>query len=411
MPTKTPRHSKVEKDMVPPDPATGAGLNGEPLSASPFRPVERMVFDAIGGANGISRAKIADLTGLGAPMVTMVTRTLIAKGLVWEGDPERGRRGQPARPLLVDPDGGYAFGVTFTPRLITTGLLDLAGNIRAEASEQVEHFSGAVLQRSVRTLVSRLQRRCRIDPKRILGIGINIPATASSQRGHFHTHDYFAELRGIDLAARLGDGLPYPVVLETDPFCAAIGEQMHGIGRSFDSFFQIHIAFRYGGALMLKGEPYRGAHGNAGVIGIVFPVDKPRPSGQDLIEHLAASGLKIADFPDLEAIDPGTCPALDIWLDRPAAQLARSIELVARRLDPEAIVVGGRIPAHLIEALLDRIDLDGVFDYSRHMPVPAVVASKLAGRAGLIGAACSVFHRYLGLTAGTARAAKAQHMS
>lgn len=137
-----------------------------------------MVFDTIGGANGISRAKIADLTGLGAPMVTMITRTLIAKGLVREGDPERGRRGQPARPLMVDPDGGYAFGVTFT-RLITTGLLDLTGNIRAEASEQVEHFSGAVLQRSVRTLITRLQRRCRIDPKRVLGIGINVPATAS----------------------------------------------------------------------------------------------------------------------------------------------------------------------------------------------------------------------------------------
>ncbi|MDY7526248.1 ROK family protein [Sphingomonas sp. 10B4] len=349
--------------------------------------IDRRVIEAVYRAKELSRARIADLTGLRPPIVSTAARSLIDRRLLVERAAVRGGRGQPSRPLAVNPEGGYSFGVIFTARRITVGLVDLAGDLVAQETVVIERFSVPELLRQTRALIARLQRQASVPSDRVLGIGINVPATASSQAGYFHTHDYFAEMRGVDLLGSLRAGLPFPVTIETDPICAAIGERLHGVGRDFDNFFQIHIAFRYGGALMLEGRPYRGAHGNAGVIGIVFPVNEPRPSGQDLLEHLSRQGMNVGDFADLIDLDIAGCPPLIDWLDRAAGQLGRSIELVSRFFDPEAIVIGGRIPSNLIAALLERIDLDKLFDYSKHMAVPAVVPSLLAEQAGLIGAA------------------------
>lgn len=362
---------------------------------APLGEADRLVFEAIHRSRELSRARIADLTGLAPPIVTLAARALIARGLVIELPALRGGRGQPARPLAINPEGGYTFGIIFTARRVTAGLLDLTGDLLSQETALIERFSISELLRTTRTLIARLQRQAGIDAARVLGIGVNVPATASSQTGYFHTHDYFAEMRGLDLLGRLRAELPFPVVIETDPICAAIGERLHGVGRNFDNFFQIHIAFRYGGTLMLNGRPYRGAHGNAGVIGIVFPVDQPRPSGQDLLEHLSRAGVDVEDFADLTHLDQYSCAPLVEWLDRAASQLGRSIELVSRFFDPEAIVIGGRIPAVLIKALLKRIDLDKVFDYSKHIAIPAILPSALAEKAGLIGAASAPLLSFL----------------
>ncbi|MBO9579685.1 MAG: ROK family protein [Sphingobium sp.] len=354
---------------------------------APLTETERLVFEAVHRSKEISRARVADQTGIAPPIVSTTSRDLIEREIVIELPALRGGRGQPARPLAINPQGGYTFGVIFTARRVTAGLFDLTGNLLSQQTAMIERFSISELLRTTRTLIARLQRHAGIDAGRVLGIGINVPATASSQAGYFHTHDYFAEMRGLDLLSRLRADLPFPVVIETDPICAAIGERMHGVGRDFDNFFQIHIAYRYGGTLMLNGRPYRGAHGNAGVIGIVFPVDKPRPSGQDLLEHLAKAGAAVEDFADLSGLDEANCPPLVHWLDRAAGQLGRSIELVSRFFDPEAIIVGGRVPPAIIDALLARIDLNAVFDYSKHIAAPTVLASILAEQAGLIGAA------------------------
>ena len=361
----------------------------------PLADSERQVLDAVRIGGELSRARIADVTGFAPPLITLVTRDLIARGLILEREPVRGSRGQPARPLAINPEGAYAFGVTFTTQRVTVGLLGLTGGLQSQETVLIERFSISELLRSMRGLITRLQRKSAVDMSRVIGIGINVPATASSRRGYFHTHDYFAELRGIDLLSRLQVELPFSVVIETDPVCAAIGERMHGAGRDLDSFFQIHVAFRFGGALMLNGHPYRGAHGNAGVIGITFPIDEPRPSGQDLLEHLAGEGLAVSDFADLATLNWQNCQPLDAWLTRAAGQLGKSIELVSRFYDPEAIIVGGRIPPLLIQTLLDRIDLAKVFDYSKHIPAPLVLPSMMADQAGLIGAASAPMQIYL----------------
>src|SRR6218665_1624036 len=72
---------------------------------------ERAVLTLIGLNPGASNADLARLSGLGPQTTSRIVAELEARELVQRGDVLRGRRGQPATPLFLDPDGAYVIGV------------------------------------------------------------------------------------------------------------------------------------------------------------------------------------------------------------------------------------------------------------------------------------------------------------
>jgi predicted NBD/HSP70 family sugar kinase len=153
------------------------------------------------------------------------------------------------------------------------------------------------------------------------------------------------------------------------------------------TFVFIHIGHGVGGGLVLDGRLYRGQHGNAGLMGGLYPLELPRPSGQDLIETLQAEGYAVRDFNDLDGLDIAAMPALDRWIARAAGQLKLALNFGGRLIDPEAIIIGGRMPPPLLHALFDAIEVDAAFAASIALPQPRVRVSELGPDAGVIGAA------------------------
>jgi predicted NBD/HSP70 family sugar kinase len=70
--------------------------------------------------------------------------------------------------------------------------------------------------------------------------------------------------------------------------------------------------------------------------------------------------------------------------------------ITARILDPEAVIIGGRLPHHILQEIVARVDDDSFCNEGVLLPRPRVFASSLGPAAGVVGAAAvSLYQRYL----------------
>jgi len=129
-------------------------------------------------------------------------------------------------------------------------------------------------------------------------------------------------------ADELADALGRPIALDADVRAAALAEARLGAGVVFSSFVYVTVGTGISHALVVDGEPYRGAHGCAQLVGsaaVSFTCPhcgrRSRLSAEDV-----ASGAALAR--GAEAADA-------------AATLGSFLALLVNVLDPEAVVVGG----------------------------------------------------------------------
>lgn len=352
---------------------------------------ERRVLDLIWRKGPIARAEIAHQIGLTTGPVTRITQRLLSGGLLAESVRHSGGRGNPMRPLEIADEGALAFGVNFSHRHLEVGLIDLRGRILGSVRRNFEEARPAVLTKAAREGIAELKEAHGVDATRVLGVGFAVPGDFVTTRRFINAHPYFPHLRGVDLVDAFSAVGPYPVYIENDCNAAALGERVHGHGRTFESFISVFVCHGIGGGVILKGELHRGAHGNAGGLHAFFPVSLPRPSGHDLFDTLAREGVSVRDFPDFEAPGALDLPGVRPWIARAGKQLRDALTITSRLFDPDAVVIGGRLPPPFLAELAKIID-DDVFCSDSPLARPQVQASELGPRAGVLGAAAVVLY-------------------
>jgi predicted NBD/HSP70 family sugar kinase len=361
--------------------------NGRELVAT-----ERRVLEEVWLSGPIARSVIAIRTGLGDATVTRLTRDLEARGLIADTVLRTGARGQPLRPLSLCADGAYALGVNFSRTYIDVGLVNLRGEIVSHERQRLARADVVEITEAARHGLTRAITATGAPLDRVVGAGFSVPGDFGETPNGFLAHALYPELRGLDLQAEFSARMPIPVRVENDAASAAMGERINGLCRNIASFLVVHIGHGVGGGMVLQGRLYRGAHGNAGILGLLYPDHEPRPSGQDLLETLAAAGVPCGDFDDLEDLSLEECAPLRRWMLRAAEQLRSRLPIASRIVDPQAIILGGRLPPHLLSAMVHLIDNEAMFRPTRHLPWPRLHASNLGPLAGVIGAASLCLH-------------------
>ena len=156
----------------------------------------------------------------------------------------------------------------------------------------------------------------------------------------------------------------YPVFIDNDANAAALGEVEYGLGDEMPTFFYILVNACLGGSLVVDGRLHKGASGLSGEIGWVplafddsFPDGETRPIGDMfslliLQDRLARQGISIGRPSDLLALNASGKVIVDDWLKAFAVKLAEAIINVGMIADPDGIIIGGRLPALLIDRLL-----------------------------------------------------------
>ena len=320
---------------------------------------QRIVLQAIRVAEETTRAELATITGLTAPTIANITKRLLDLGLIAEAGRRFGMRGQPALRLRVNPDGAFSIGINIDRDHYTIVTLDLAGNVRTRAVKEISFAMPEHVLACLRTEVEAIRASGEIDEKRLIGVGIALPDDLGSVELP-HRPKGYEVWNHLDVAGLVREVLPLPVHIDNDAAAAAIGEAQFGSGLTQQSFFYVLISAGLGGGLVIDGNYARGATHRSGEIGFLPDATAGRPGAtvQDtvslsaLLARLEEAGEKIDS---LDALSEDM-PVVRQWLDDAARSLTEPLVAVNCLVNPAAVLIGGRLPATLIDALIVRLE-------------------------------------------------------
>ncbi|MFT4029072.1 MAG: ROK family protein [Protaetiibacter sp.] len=377
---------------------------------------ERLVLDVIRRASDpTTRVEIIELTGLSPQTVSNITRTLIGKGTIREGEKQRhGGQGKPRTTLELESRSGYAIGVHVDPVQITYTLVDLVGVpllVRSEATAEIDDPLATVdrIEAQTRELVNDAG----IEWSRVLGVGIATPGPIDAVAGTVLDPPFLPRWRNVPLTSELTARLGMPVLLDKDVVACALAEAWRVGDSTTQNLAYIYASTGIGIGMIADGGAVRGATGNAGDIGMLWVggLDgrPPRPfssalSPSDICEHAQRRGLlggrEVHTHPRIaraalaelvELADAGDRIALDL-LKEASEYLAAGIATIANLLDVDDIYLGGFVGDVLalryLEEICEFVDVSAVASHLEH-PV-TVRTSSLGVNAGAIGAATIV---------------------
>lgn len=360
---------------------------------------QRVTLQAIRIGGPVTRTELAAVTGLTAPAIANITRRLLDDGLVLEAGKRVGGRGQPALRLAVDPDGALSVGVNLDRDHVTVVVLDLLGRVRARESREAELAAPEETAQRVGEMARAALARPELAGLRVVGSGVALPDDIARTL----TPELQAAWRRADPLLALTPVLPGPVLLENDAAAAAIGEVHSGHGLDHATFFYILLSAGLGGGLVIEGDYFRGADGRSGEIGFLR-VHSPRTHARTLegavsltalYEHLRAHDVHVSRPDDLERLDARGAACLQSWTDLASELLLEPLLSVSWLVNPAVVLIGGRLPSALVDALaaglnsrLLQLETDG--------PPPArVLRAKGSSDAPAIGAAVLPFLKRL----------------
>lgn len=359
---------------------------------------QRVTLHAIRINGPVTRAELARTTGLTAQSVANIARRLIKEGLVVEAGHARGARGQPATRLRINAEGCFAIGLNVDRDHVTMILLDFEGRVRSRISREIAFAAPAAVRAFAARGLKRLLADAEVSRADVIGVGVAFPDDLTRTRLPDQPDEYSVWAR-TPVDRLVGDALGLPVIVENDAAAAAIGELQFGAGHTYRNFFYLLVTAALGGGVVVHGSYFRGADGKSGEIGWLPATDAAGRATQlqkivslsGLRERLAAAGHRVGAPSDLSALDGHGAGVVDAWLDECAGALVGPLVAVNCLVNPDAILIGGRLPAPLV----DRLAAGVAARLAREAPaLPAlaqVTRATLADDAPAVGAAILAF--------------------
>ena len=360
---------------------------------------QRIVLQAIRVAGEATRSDLAQTTGLTGPTIANITRRLLDGGLIEEAGRRHGARGQPAVRLRIKADGGVAIGINVDRDHVTMVAVDLAGRVRHRASHETAFALPEQVAAWLTSEAAAIRGMGLIDEERLIGIGVAIPDDLA-RVALPHMPPGYDRWNRIDVPKLVRDALPWrlPVDVDNDAAAAAIGEALFGSGLVHPSFFYVLVSAGLGGGLVIEGSYYRGAAARSGEIGFLPDATvagagtlQGTVSLSGLYARLEAAGLPADGIAALNTDDLKVADVITDWVADAARALRNPLIAINCLINPDAVLIGGRLPMPLADALIKRLA-----EELADAPVPAlapVLRAGMAEDAAAIGAAILPFLR------------------
>ena len=365
---------------------------------------QRVTLHAIRVNSPITRAELAKITGLTSPAIANITKRLLTDKLIQDAGRRRGGRGQPATRLVINPDASFSIGLNVDRDHITMVVLDFEGRVRARASREVAFAMPEDVEQFFRKGVGKLLKEVGIGRDRLAGIGVALPDDMPKAATLPHQPVNYGVWASTDVAALLMSALNVPVFVENDAAAAAMGEMQFGLGKKHQTFFYILITAALGGSLVIEGNHFRGASGRSGELGMLRGRDASGHERQiqnivslsALYGRLAAQGIRVSEPHALTALDDAGQAIIDAWVEASVDALIDTVLAINCLVNPEAVLIGGRLPAGIVDQLATRLN-QRLESHAGNVPAIAPVSrAALSDDAPAVGAAILPFsHRLL----------------
>ena len=296
----------------------------------------------------VSRQQLIHSTGLAASTVSTITGELIDRGTIQRaGNTGTGGAGRKTELLSRRPEAAYSAAVHFTPEQVRIGIVDFGYELVGYKNLS---FDDGFNEESTGLVIEELNKL--IDAggleAGVSAVGLALPT---------HTFD-----NGVILS-RFRESFDTPVIYINNVEAMAMCEYYFLLGTSLNTFVFVYVGTGIGSTFIIDGELYRGTTGRASDFGHTYITDRPilcnRCGRQGCLEAVASESAlsrelrahytslppltqqnlipMVADLVRKE--DPY---AIEI-VQRAADYLGKGISNLTSVLDPESVVVTGRI--------------------------------------------------------------------
>ncbi len=226
-----------------------------------------IILNCLRETSPLSRAQLAEITGLNKTTVSSLVRELIACKFVREIGFDSSGGGRPAVLLELNPGAGYIIGVEIGVDFILAILTDFKAHVLWKRREDTDPAEGqeAILAKAL-DMVRQALKASESTHTPVLGIGIGVPGLVDIFSGILL---FAPNLRWRDVPLRevFSQEFDVPVFVDNDANVAALGEKYFGAAQHNKDFVYLSIGVGLGGGIVLDGQLYRGIGGYAGEIG------------------------------------------------------------------------------------------------------------------------------------------------
>ncbi len=340
----------------------------------------RIVLETIRQHGPVARADIAGRVGLTVQTVSNIIRELEDQGYIAGAREAPKSRGYPATSLSINPDGGYAIGISITPLGLEAALINLAGEVVVHEQRKLSHPSPETAFREIFGLVEEFKSAK--SGRRMLGIGLAMPGPFDVESMSFVGPTTLEGWKGVEVQQRLAEGSNLPAFIEVDHAAAALGERLYGAGKSFRDFYYLYFSVGLGGCMVQDGQPLRGSFRNAGEIGHLplVPDGEPCPCGnRGCLER----------YLSLEAYERrAKLIGVEGWIAEAIPLFRSAIVTIENLFDPETIIIGGLTHEALLARLVAASEpLANSISKRENRKAPRLMHSSVGNDAVLRGAA------------------------
>lgn len=307
-------------------------------------------------------------------------------------------------------------GVDLGGTNIAVGIVDMAGNLLFKHSVPTDTSKGfKELVAEIANTVEQIISMSGIDRENITGLGMGTPSCINPKTGLLVNANNLGWIN-VPLQEEMQSHFAFPVHIQNDASCAALGEVIKGAAAEYDDVLMVTLGTGVGGGIIINRKIFNGCDNMGAEIGHTKLVYNGYPCtcGQNgcfesyasatalirqtkeaakmhpksLINKLAQDdgntiGAKLV-FDAAGLGDETARRVVETYIEYLAAGLSTLITIFR----PQAIIIGGGIGNQrdaLLRPLKEKI-IQSTFA-ARQIGIPELICAKLGNDAGIIGAA------------------------
>ncbi|MFD1848586.1 ROK family transcriptional regulator [Oceanobacillus bengalensis] len=318
-----------------------------------------LVLETISEHSPISRADIANVTGLNKGTVSSLVNELIEEQLINESGPGKSSGGRRPVMLLFNQFAGYSIGIDLGVNYLLGVLTDLKGNICFEKRVKFNNLTYEEILEEICKIVDSLTTSAPESPYGIVGIGVGVPGIVNKDSKILLAPNL--NWRNIELKAVLEEKFNVPVVIENEANAGAYGEKKFGAGKDYHNVVYVSVGIGIGVGLILNGKLYRGNNGFSGEFGhMTIEVDGAKcscgnegcwelyASENTLLKNAARAEIKAPQDEDLtleylmDLAENGDADTINLFKDI-GKYLGVGINNIINIFNPEQVIIGNRM--------------------------------------------------------------------
>lgn len=361
---------------------------------------------------GLSRAQLAQHSGLTKSTVGVAVRELLEEGWLVESELSSGGQGRPSMPLHISDQALGLVGIEVAVDCIRVVAVSLLGEVLWSHETPLSDTQPAFVCRLAAGLAAQAAQHLEELGLKLTGIGLGLPGAFEESTGLLRFAPNLG-WRDDPVAARMTGALQehglhqVPLHLQNEADAAALSEYefvRHGVlnlagevETLTDALVFVTCDVGVGAGIVLDDRLYTGAQGMAGEIGhTILQIDGPlcscgrRGCAEAFIGARALQG---------EDIRRQSAPDVHAHPTRALQAAGRALGVVLQNLwttfNPGVLVLGGRSCVLHPELLtIAQQTLDG-YAAAAGMVAPKLLAARYGQLAAAVGAAAMVLHHDL----------------